>query len=188
VSPQNQNLPGSTIIKQCQKWVESVIVRFNICPFAKAELQQQTVNYQVVESGTVESYVMALLEQCQLLDQQTEISTSLVIYPDPALDFDQYLDLLMLSENVMSDAGYDGIYQLASFHPQYCFEQATDDDAANYTNRAPYPILHLIREDHITKVLADFINPEQIPQRNIEFTRRKGLDQMAQALAQCYKV
>jgi len=188
MNEQQSDLTAPTIIKQCQKWVESVIIRFNICPFAKAEIEQQTVDYHVVKQGSLERYVSALLDQCQRLDQQSEISTSLVIYPDPELDFDSYLELLMISEHVMADAGYDGIYQLASFHPDYCFEQADQDDAANYTNRAPYPILHLIREDHITKVLADFLKPEQIPQRNIDFTRRKGLEQMTAALAQCYKV
>jgi hypothetical protein len=185
---EHQMIDQQKIVKQCRKWVESVIVRFNICPFAKAELEQQTINYRVVDPGTLESYVNALMVQCQMLDQQLDISTSLIIYPDQALDFDSYLDLLMVSEQVMSEAGYDGVYQLASFHPDYCFEQAEQDDAANYTNRAPYPILHLIREDHITKVLADFLKPELIPQRNIEYTRRKGLEKMAAALADCYKV
>ena len=176
------------VIKHCQKWVESIIVRFNICPFAKAELQQQTIDYHVVATGSFESYVAALMAQCQLLDTNQSISTSLVIYPDPQLDFHSYLELLSISEQVMTDAGYDGIYQLASFHPDYCFGGASDDDAANYTNRAPYPVLHLIREAQITQVLADFLKPEQIPHRNIEFTRRKGFDKMAEALADCYKL
>ena len=176
------------VAKHCQNWVESIIVRFNICPFAKAELEQQTIDYHVVEQGDFEYYVKATLTQCQYLDNNVDISTSLVIYPDPELDFDTYLDLLVITEQIMSDAGYDGIYQLANFHPDYCFEDSDADDAANFTNRAPYPVLHLIREDHITKVLSDFVKPEQIPARNIEFTRRKGYQKMADALAQCYKL
>lgn len=181
----NQDCPEQ-IITQTQVWVDNVIVRLNICPFAKAEVQAQTIHYQVIEPSTFNQYLEALWQACVNLDNNAEIATTLIILSDPNMDFDQYLDLVEFSEQKLTSEGYDGIYQLASFHPDYCFDAQTPDDAANFTNRSPYPMLHLIREADITKALSTFIKPEMIPERNIEFTRRKGHQHMQQLLDSCY--
>jgi len=181
----NQDCPEQ-IITQTQVWVDNVIVRLNICPFAKAEVQAQTIHYQVIEPSTFNQYLEALWQACVNLDNNAGIATTLIILSDPNMDFDQYLDLVEFSEQKLTSEGYDGIYQLASFHPDYCFDAQTPDDAANFTNRSPYPMLHLIREADITKALSTFIKPEMIPERNIEFTRRKGHQHMQQLLDSCY--
>ncbi|PKF57134.1 DUF1415 domain-containing protein [Alteromonadales bacterium alter-6D02] len=174
------------MITHCQSWVDSVIVRMNICPFAKAEVASQRVNYVVAKPDNTEQYLAQLLRHCQQLDQQPEIATTLMLFSDPFLTFADYLDLVTQAEDVLYHEGYEGVYQLASFHPDYCFADSNEQDAANFTNKAPYPILHLIREGDITKALANFLRPEQIPERNIEYTRRKGLSQMQDVLRACY--
>jgi len=109
-----------------------------------------------------------------------------LIYAGAFADFDDYLDFLGLAEALLSDQGYEGIYQLASFHPDYSFEEAALDDAANYTNRSPYPMLHLLRESSLEQAIAHYPDPENIPERNIALTRELGLTKMKTLLAACY--
>jgi len=181
----NQDQPD-VLISQTKKWVDDVIVRLNICPFAKAEVQSQRIHYQVVNKSSFNTYLETLWQQCVKLDQTPAIATTLIIFSDPNMDFDEYLDLVEFSEQKLESEGYEGIYQLASFHPDYVFDSQAGEDAANYTNRSPYPMLHLIREDDISKALASFLRPEMIPERNIEYTRRKGIDHMHGLLNSCY--
>ena len=103
------------------------------------------------------------------------METTFIIFPDNFSDFETYLDLVELSEALAADQGYEGIYQIASFHPEYCFEGAEADDPANYTNRSIYPMLHLLREDSLSDALDNFPDAESIPERNIAFAQRKGL-------------
>jgi hypothetical protein len=96
------------------------------------------------------------------------------------------LDLVAIAEDVLIDQDYEGVYQLASFHPDYCFADSKPDDAANYTNRSPYPMLHIIREASIEKALTKYPNPEQIPERNMQLTRKLGLEKLQTLLATCH--
>ncbi|WP_435273742.1 DUF1415 domain-containing protein [Psychrobium sp. nBUS_13] len=176
----------AAIISHTKAWVDKVIVRMNICPFAKAEVQAQTIHYLVIPPARFNNYLDRLWDACQQLDKDSSIATTLLIFSDPEMDFDQYLDLLTCAQQQLANDNYEGTYQLASFHPDYCFDEQATQDAANFTNRAPYPTLHLIREADITKALSNFLRPEMIPERNIEYTRRKGVVQMQSLLDSCY--
>jgi len=176
------------IIAHCQQWVDRVIVRLNICPFAKAEVQAQTIHYVVNDAVLQDELVAATLQQCQELDECDDRATTLIILNDPSLGFYRYLDVVDAVEQALLDAGYEGIYQVASFHPDYCFGGSEPDDASNFTNRSPYPMIHLIREHDITNALANFLRPESIPDRNIEYTRRKGFEHMKSLLSSCYDI
>ena len=101
--------------------------------------------------------------------------------------FDEYLDLVADAEDLLVEKGYEGIYQVASFHPQYLFEGAPKNDAANYTNRSVYPMLHLLREASIDKALENYKQPEKIPERNIQFARKKGWLVMKQLKDNCWE-
>lgn len=176
------------IVEQTKQWVDKIIVRLNICPFAKAEVQAQTIHYYVQNAEPDSNIVENLLAQCDELDKDPARATTLFILNIPNLGFYSYLDLLDQAEQCLIEHGYEGIYQLASFHPEYCFGGADQDDAANYTNRSPYPMFHLIREADITKALSTFLRPESIPDRNIEYTRRKGHEHMNNTLMSCYDI
>lgn len=130
----------------------------------------------------------AVLEELHHLDQMEDIETTLIIFPEHFQDFEDYLYLVEMAEDLSVEEDYEGVYQIASFHPDYCFEGATDNDPANYTNRSPYPMLHLLRESSLTKVLDHYINPEQIPERNITFAQEKGLQYMQLLRAACLEV
>lgn len=179
-------LPSEAYIQATRTWLQSVIVGYNICPFAKRELDKNSVNFSVDFSTDIEQCLLNLIMECEKLDHEPEIETSLLIYPSAFAEFDDYLDFLDIAETLLADQDYEGTYQLASFHPNYCFEGAPKDDPANYTNRAPYPMLHLLRESSIEQALEHYPDPENIPQHNIDLTRELGIAKMKTLLAACY--
>lgn len=162
------------IIQQTKKWITDVVIGCNFCPFAAKEIKQNTVHYEIEYSENPEDCLRAFLYECLWLDDHATIETSFLILPNAVSQFDNYLDLVMHAESILKQKGYEGIYQVASFHPLYRFADATENDAANYTNRSIYPMLHLLREESIEKALKKYTDPNQIPERNIRFAREKG--------------
>jgi hypothetical protein len=175
------------LLEQTQSWVSSVIIGHNYCPFAKREVENETVRYQVIHEKSLDSSLAKIISECRYLDQNKTTETTLLIFPEELKNFNTFLDFLTLAEEELHAKGYEGIYQLASFHPEYCFQGADEDDPANYTNRSPYPMLHLIREASIEKALEHYPSPEAIPERNIEFARSQGLETMKQLLNECMR-
>lgn len=177
-----------TLITQAmQNWVKNVIVKFNFCPFARKEVEANTIAYIVSEDEKHEDAVMTMLEQLAHLDAHPEVETTLLIFAEGFKDFDSYLDLVDLANALLAAQGYEGKYQIAHFHPDYEFADSEPGDAANYTNRAPYPTLHLIREESMAEALANYDDPESIPENNIRLARRKGEAFWQQLLANCHK-
>lgn len=173
------------IATEMQHWVERVIMKYNICPFARQEVLADTIRYQVVENRQLDEVLNALIDECQLLDAHSEIETTLLILPRGFEGFYLYLDLVDMANDLLIEQGYEGMYQLASFHPDYCFDGEPQDSAANYTNRAPYPTLHIIREASMEQALANYADPESIPERNIAFAERKGTEFFVKLLHDC---
>ncbi|MGJ0489911.1 DUF1415 domain-containing protein [Methylobacter sp.] len=182
-----QQLTDQQIISATQAWVDSFIIGYNICPFAKRERERGSIYFTVNRTADIEYFLEHLIQECERLDSDDGIETILLIYPEAFTVFADYLDYLDIAERLLIEQGYEGIYQLASFHPGYCFEGAASDDPANYTNRSPYPMLHLIREESIERAVAAYPHPENIPERNIELTRRLGLAKMQALLSACYQ-
>ena len=166
------------IIDQTKKWINDVVVGCNFCPFASNVLKQQTAHYQVETSASLNICLDSFLRETNRLDNEKNIETVFLIFPNSFRQFDEYLDLVSLAEKLLKLNGYEGIYQLASFHPLYQFANSPENDAANYTNRSIYPMLHLLREESIDKALEHYKSPEDIPDRNINFAREKGLAYM----------
>ncbi|GAB2813323.1 DUF1415 domain-containing protein [Ferruginibacter profundus] len=162
-------------IEQTKRWINDVVVGCNFCPFAANVVKQQSVFYTVENSDDAVVCLAALLDEAIRLDDEKTIETSFLIFPQSFEVFDDYLDLVADAEDMLIAKGYEGIYQLASFHPLYMFANAVEKDAANYTNRSIYPMLHLLRESSIDKALENYKDPENIPGDNIDFARKKGL-------------
>lgn len=162
------------IIQQTKKWITDVVIGCNFCPFAAKEIKHNTVHYEIEYSEKHEDCLRAFLHECLRLDDHTAIETSFLILPNAVPQFDNYLDLVADAERLVIQKGYEGVYQVASFHPLYRFADAPNNDAANYTNRSIYPMLHLLREESIEQALKKYTDPEQIPERNIRFAREKG--------------
>jgi hypothetical protein len=166
------------LIACTQHWVSEFVISHNICPFAKREFDKGNIHYKVVFDNKLEDQLQALILACTELDTDLSKETSLIIYPNGLDDFEHYLDFLEIANALLQKQQYEGVYQLASFHPDYCFEGVDENDASNFTNRSPYPMLHLLRETSLEKALASYPNPEEIPQRNIEYTRELGVTQL----------
>jgi hypothetical protein len=163
-----------TVEISVKSWIEKVIVGLNFCPFAKKEIERNTVRYAISPATQINDALSHLLEELALLDQLQDIQTTLLIFPQGFADFDNYLDMLEMANSLMGQGGYGGIYQLASFHPDYCFDGEEQNDPANYTNRSPYPILHILRESSVEAVLKRYPQPESIPENNIAKARELG--------------
>lgn len=177
---------SNSVIEHTQKWLETVVIAHNFCPFAKRELITGSINFEAVEHRDIESYLESLVLACEFLDTNPNIETTLLILPDGFTDFEDYLDLLDIAQRMLEARRYEGIYQLASFHPDYCFDGSAPDDPANYTNRSPYPMLHLLREATIEHALKNIEDPEAIPLNNIERARSIGLGELQKQLENCF--
>lgn len=169
-----------------QTWLKKVVIAHNVCPFAQRELKRGSIHFEVETATEIETCLLNLIVECERLDNDENIETTLLIYANAFADFEAYLDFVELAQGLLEVQDYEGVYQLASFHPDYCFEGSTLTDPANYTNRSPYPMLHLLRESTLENALANYPNPEMIPENNIRLTRHLGLAKMQATLAACY--
>lgn len=163
-----------TLIDNTKKWIQDVVIGCNFCPFAAKEVKQGTVRYHVEEDADLNACLQVFLNECELLDTNPEIETTIIILPIGFDEFEDYLDLVETAEEILEENGYEGTYQVASFHPHYCFEGEEEGDASNFTNRSPYPMLHILREESVERALERYPDAEGIPQRNVEFARNKG--------------
>jgi uncharacterized protein len=156
------------IIASTEQWLRAVVIGLNLCPFARKPERAGLIRYAVSEATDDETLMAELLHECQLLDElpAAELETTLLIIPAHLHTFEDFNHFLNLADWLIERHNYTGIYQLATFHPNYQFADTESDDAENLTNRAPYPILHLLREDSLAKVLANYPNPETIPENN----------------------
>jgi len=155
-------------------WIDRFIIKENICPFAQKERANDRIELQIFDTNTVATTADIVVASLHKLQQTPTIETSLLIANTGLERFDEYLYHLDEASYQLARCGYEGVFQLASFHPEYQFEGEDKDDLSNFTNRAPYPIFHIIREQSITNALLTFKYPERIPQRNIEHCKKLG--------------
>ena len=178
----------ANIIDQTQCWIRNVIVEFNFCPFAKRELERDSVYYKVTQDTGLTAALESLMDVCFRLDEDSEIETSLLIFSTDFSEFDYFLELIELANDLLAAQHYEGVYQIASFHPDYCFAETEQEDASNFTNRSPFPMLHLLRESSMEQALETYPDPEQIPLRNIEKSREIGNDVFEKIVQDCKNI
>ncbi|WP_313174318.1 DUF1415 domain-containing protein [Stenotrophomonas sp.] len=161
-----------------RNWVEKAVIGLNLCPFAKAVYVKQQVRFVLSDASTPEALLEQLAEELVLLrDTPAEqIDTTLIIHPDVLENFLDYNDFLENADAAVEALDLQGILQVASFHPQYQFAGAAADDVSNYTNRSPYPTLHLLREDSVERAVAAFPDPDVIVERNIATLDKLGVE------------
>lgn len=174
------------VAAQTLNWVRTFIVAHDICPFAQRELGRDAIRVEVVRSKKIDVALEELMVEVQWLDEHSETATTLLVFPTLFKSFDHYLDFVELAERVLVDQGYEGVYQLATFHPDYCFEGAEPDDAANYTNRSPYAMVHLLREESVEQAIAFYGDTDAIPERNIAKLTAMGSEAAEQQLQRCF--
>jgi hypothetical protein len=163
-------------------WVEKLVVGEGLCPFAHPVMEK--LHIEECTSQDLEQVTRAflsLLNEMQLADDE-DLPTALFIITQALADFDDYLDWLFLCEDLLEQAGLEGDIQLASFHPHYEFEGEEAEDMTNYSNRSPFPMIHFIRENHISEALKTVSKPEAIPERNKRHMRRLGKEGLLQLM------
>ncbi|WP_082621969.1 DUF1415 domain-containing protein [Bordetella sp. N] len=166
------------VARVTQHWLTRAVIGLNLCPFAKRVHVKRQIRY-VVSAAVDEADIAAELEsELQLLadtDAQ-DIDTTMLILPDAFADFYEFNDFLDIGDRLLKRLRLRGVLQVASFHPDYQFAETQPDDIENYTNRSPFPILHLLREDSIEEVLETYPDPDDIYEKNQETMRRLGLE------------
>jgi hypothetical protein len=165
------------IIAATRKWLERAVIGLNLCPFAKGVHVKGQIRYVVSSATSVVTVLDDLERELHFLtDAAPElVDTTLLILPQALTDFTEFADFLDLVEVVLMTHRLTGVLQVASFHPDYVFADAEPGDLSNYTNRAPYPTLHLIREASLSKATAAFPDAEDIYQHNIDTLNKLGL-------------
>ena len=166
------------VVNATQTWLEKAVIGLNLCPFAKAVHVKKQIRYTVSVATDARGLHADLLTEIQfLLEADPEkVETTLLIHPHVLTDFLDFNDFLDVADALLVELNADGILQIASFHPSYQFFGTQSDDIENYTNRSPYPILHLIREASIEKAVETYPDTDDIYQKNIDTLQRLGLD------------
>jgi hypothetical protein len=169
-----------------RRWVEDLVVGLNLCPFAGRELVRNRVRFAVTEAATEEQLLAALGTELSLLNDNAAVETTLLIHPDVLQDFIDYNQFLDTAERLLVQAELEGVYQIASFHPDYQFAGTAVGDAENFTNRSPYPMLHILREASLALSIAAYPDVEQIPVRNIEQMKSLGREKLQSLIQACF--
>ena len=165
-------------IAATRQWLERAVIGLNLCPFAKAVHVKQQVRFVLSDASTPEALLEQLAEELLLLRDTPadEVDTTLLVHPDVLQDFLDYNDFLDDADALVEAMDLAGELQVASFHPDYQFADTEPDDAGNLTNRAPYPVLHLLREASIDRAVAAYPQPDAIIARNIATMQNLGLE------------
>lgn len=159
-----------SITLSVKRWLEEVVIGLNLCPFAAKPNRNKQIDI-VVSLGQTEEHVLEDIHlQFNRLDNTAveQLETTLVVTPNLFQDFLDYNFFLDWVDALIKQQEWEGIYQVATFHPDYCFGGSAPDDDENLTNRSPYPVFHLIREASMERVLKHYPNPESIPDNNMD--------------------
>lgn len=167
---------SATITDHTRQWLVKAVIGLNLCPFAKAPHVKNLVRISVSQARHLDGFLEDLDRELQLLGDTPadELETTLLVHPTLFPDFDTFNQMLDIADAAVVDNGLEGIIQIAPFHPDFQFEGTDSDDIGNYTNRSPYPTLHLIREDSIAKAAQAFPDASAIFERNIALLEKMG--------------
>ena len=169
---------SNDVIAVTEIWLERAVIGLNLCPFVKAVHAKRQIRYVVSEATTPEALADQLVRELEFLAEASPetVDTTLLIHPHVLKDFLDFNDFLEVADGIVEELELDGILQVASFHPQFQFENTEPDDITNYTNRAPYPTLHLLREDSVERAVAAFTGELEIASANIVTLEKLGHD------------
>ncbi len=160
--------------KITKDWIHDFVIRHNLCPFAKKPFVQNTIRYALYEGTDWEALALLFQKEATFLKNSANSSTetTIIIIPNALNGFNDYLDFLAFANRLIFALRLEGELQIASFHPDYQFDGTEKMDVTNHTNRSPFPLLHLLKEESVTQALAHYDEPESIPERNMETMKR----------------
>ena len=163
------SVASSAIEQKVRAWLNHFVVGLNLCPFARPVVSSNSLRIHVCESDRLQLVAETFMDELLLIQRslESEIATTLLVFPNALNDFDEYLSFIENAEEQIEEMGLIGIIQLASFHPDYQFDGEPADSVSHFTNRSPYPVIHFLREEMVGKALENFSHPEEIPENNI---------------------
>ena len=176
------------IVLSVRQWVNTFVMEMNLCPFAKYEMLNNRVRFATTNAITEEQLLMSLQDELELLNREPSVETTLLIHPNVVQDFYDYNQFLSYADNLLLEMGLEGTYQVASFHPDYQFGGTNPEDAENYTNRSPYPLLHLIREASLERAIVEYPDVDQIPIRNVALMNSLGHNKLQALFESLFKL
>ena len=167
-------------IEKTKSWIQIFVIGLNLCPFAGHSFREDKIRYRLEESDSLEKLIETLIEELNFLqkDKNNEVETSILIHPNVLNDFLDYNDFLSIADAVLVDMDLQGEIQIASFHPDYRFAGEKKEAPSNYVTRSPFPMLHFLRENIVTKAVQQHPNTEQIPFDNTQKLNDLGLDEL----------
>ena len=166
----------SSVIQQTRTWVESFVIGLNLCPFAKRELDKGRIRFTETAAASALELTKVLETELDLLSGDDTVGTTLIVHPHVLTDFSDYLNYLHVADQTLRDKDLEGEIQIASFHPDYQFAGTALNDVSNMTNRSPFPMLHLIREDDMERAIEQHTDVGSIPERNVRLMNELGID------------
>lgn len=184
----SKTVASNDIEKQVRNWLTTIVIGLNLCPFAQREYKRNKIRFKTSFAENEQEIVTDLAVELSALSKQDEIETSLLILPMALAEFEHFNDFLGLADRLLEEMNLDGVFQIASFHPDYRFAGTNNDDAENYTNRAPYPILHILRESSLDWAIDEHPDTDQIPLNNIALMNKLGVEHMRKMLADCSSI
>ena len=173
-------------IADTRRWLERAVIGLNLCPFAKAVVAKDQVRFVLSDATDPAQLLETLGEELVHLrnSDPATLDTTLIVHPHVLQDFLDYNDFLDAADGLVEELGLEGVLQVASFHPRYQFADSDPDDVENFTNRSPYPTLHLLREDSVSRAVAAYPDPDVIVERNVQTLRKLGTEGWRKLLLQ----
>ena len=183
----DENSENELIIEETRRWIKSIVIGNNFCPFAAKPFAENKIHYFVSSAKDEKSLVDDVISELILLrdTDPAEIETSILLAPYCFESFDDYNQFLTLTDIILEKLTLEGVIQIATFHPDYCFEDLSEDDVRNYTNRSIYPMFHLIREDSVEQARALHPDVDDIPQQNMDKLLSMGLNKINKQISAC---
>ena len=168
-----------------RRWLHECVLALDFCPFAAGVVADNSVRMACSDARSTDDCQQDFLTELSLIQasKADDIATSLLLFPRALDDFEVFLDLVESAQALLEAAGLEGLFQLASFHPDYRFAEEAADSPSHFTNRSPYPTLHLLREDMMEQLLLGYPNADQVPQRNIDRLCALGLQEVVRRWA-----
>lgn len=176
---------NAEVVAATREWVAEVVVGLNLCPFARRELEGERIRFVVSQADEPSDLLAALHAELMGLLDHPEIETTLLIHPRVLTRFDDYNEFLAICDQLLISLDLEGVLQIASFHPDYCFAGCSAASPENYSNRSPFPMLHLLRESSVSRAVDNHPDAESIPDANIHKLRQLGTEKLEALLRRC---
>jgi len=171
--------------RQVKNWLTSIVIDLNLCPFAQREYRNNKIRFKTSFADLEQEVVRDLVVELSLLNKHADIETTLLILPLALSEFEYFNEFLGFADSLVAEMNLEEVFQIASFHPHYRFAGTKADDVENFTNRAPFPILHILRESSLDRAVERHPDTDQIPRDNISLMNKLGSAHMRNLLDTC---